>query len=83
MSGEMTNHLESIIQKSQNLSPELQREALDYIEFLSQKREHIAMSEQAQGELIQMRFDWAGALAEQSQTALEVQEEILKKRSQQ
>ncbi len=74
--------IEAIIQKSQALSREHQLEVLRYIDSLSEKTEKHESEENAKkNQTIKMKFEWAGALAELNQTAMEVQKEILTKRS--
>jgi hypothetical protein len=60
--------IEAIIQKSQTLPCEHQLEVLRYIESLSEKVERHD-TEERKNETINMRFKWAGALAELNQTA--------------
>jgi hypothetical protein len=55
---------------------------LRYIDSLSEKTEKHESEENAKkNQTIKMKFEWAGALAELNQTAMEVQKEILTKRS--
>lgn len=67
--------IEAIAQKSKLLSPERQKELLDFAEFLTTKEQPNRLEE-----TIRMNFAWAGGLKELNQTALEVQTEILRKR---
>jgi len=60
--------IEAIIQKSQMLPPAHQLAVLRYIESLSEKVERHD-TEERKNETINMRFKWAGALAELNQTA--------------
>ncbi|MBC8042690.1 MAG: DUF2281 domain-containing protein [Rhizobacter sp.] len=67
--------IEAINQKSKLLSPERQKELLDFAEFLTSKEQPNRLEE-----TIRMNFAWAGGLKELNQTASEVQAEILRKR---
>ncbi|MDW8438364.1 MAG: DUF2281 domain-containing protein [Chloroherpetonaceae bacterium] len=66
--------LDEIISKARGLSPERQREALDFIEFLAEK------SANETREKIKMSFSWEGNLQDEKKTALEAQKEILRRR---
>ncbi|MCS6989168.1 MAG: DUF2281 domain-containing protein [Chloroherpetonaceae bacterium] len=65
--------LEEIVAKARTLSPERQREALDFIEFLAKKESN----ENANApEPSVWSFSWVGGLKDEKKTAAELKREI-------